>query len=279
MRTVSVIFLYLFLLSTLTHAGNRNKNDTLNHIDSDGLKQGQWITYGNNQLLPGYSPDQKVQEGYYVDGKKTGVWINYHPSGYIHQQVTYVNARPNGPVRIYYRSGILQESGDFNGTAWITSTHYFENGCLSQRHDRDGTTYYDVNSCDKMIGGFRYIRNASGDKTMKIGTGADGKDLDTLVFSSPIPDRQERKEPIPDEYVDPRDLNIYGAHKLYTRKKQILKEGIFSNNTLINGRWYKYNEKGHLVSIEIYRYGVYVGEALHDVPIVYNSKRSLKTLD
>ena len=52
-----------------------------------------------------------------------------------------------------------------------------------------------------------------------------------------------------------------GKHKLYNMNKQISKDGMFKNYRLMEGLWYKYDDKGILVSIEKYKKGRYIGEA------------------
>lgn len=71
--------------------------DTLNQIDENGLKQGYWIYFGKDRPDSHYSNDAKVEEGKYVDGKKTGTWLKYHIDGQtIKLRGEYINNRPVG---------------------------------------------------------------------------------------------------------------------------------------------------------------------------------------
>ena len=60
-----------FAISTTVSVSAINVADDTNKTDSKGLKQGIWV----ENLGP------TKWQGYYVDGKKTGVWVPGSPPG------------------------------------------------------------------------------------------------------------------------------------------------------------------------------------------------------
>ena len=52
-----------------------------------------------------------------------------------------------------------------------------------------------------------------------------------------------------------------GENTLYNRDRLISQTGYFKNGRLWNGKWYRYDGDGMLISIEVYREGVMIGEA------------------
>src|ERR1700748_41354 len=78
-----------------------NGKDTTNFTDDAGKKQGKWVILGKDAHKPDYKDDQKVEEGRYVDSKKTGIWKEYYPNTNIKSVITYENNRPNGYAKMY----------------------------------------------------------------------------------------------------------------------------------------------------------------------------------
>ena len=58
-----------------------SQNDTINYTDDQNKKQGYWIFTNKQKKLPGYQPNQKVEEGYYINNKKDGKWVFYYRNG------------------------------------------------------------------------------------------------------------------------------------------------------------------------------------------------------
>lgn len=86
--------------------GGRSNNDTINLIDGEDNKQGHWIKKGfavvshtiNTAVPPDTIKHTKVsfgteqiivEEGNYLDNKKTGYWKNYLPNGNLKDSVYY----------------------------------------------------------------------------------------------------------------------------------------------------------------------------------------------
>jgi antitoxin component YwqK of YwqJK toxin-antitoxin module len=103
--------------------------DTINFVDANGLKQGHWNVTNKTKKLEGYKDDQKVEEGYYKDGKKTGIWKQYYPNGTIKSEITFVNNRPFGYAKFYFSNGKLSEEGMWENSRWVGKYKmYYETG-------------------------------------------------------------------------------------------------------------------------------------------------------
>ena len=44
-----------------------------------------------------------------------------------------------------------------------------------------------------------------------------------------------------------------GNYKIYNSNKQLTREGIFKDGKLTDGKWYRYNDKGELIEIQIFQ--------------------------
>lgn len=51
-----------------------------------------------------------------------------------------------------------------------------------------------------------------------------------------------------------------GKYKIYDSNNKILKEGLFEDCKLMNGKWYRYNEKEELIEIQIFEKGKLIGK-------------------
>lgn len=54
-----------------------------NFIDENGLRQGYWRITAAMKNDARYAPESVLEEGNYLDDKRTGVWHAYFPSGKI----------------------------------------------------------------------------------------------------------------------------------------------------------------------------------------------------
>ena len=91
--------------------------------------------------LKGYHPDAKVEEGHYYQGKKTGVWKRYYPSGNLQNSVTYDHGRYKGEFISYFDNGNFQEKGTMkSGRLTGEYSKYYESGCVEQHKfvDKEG---------------------------------------------------------------------------------------------------------------------------------------------
>lgn len=262
--------------------------DTINYVDANNLKQGLWKIFNHMKNLPGYKPDQVVEEGYYKDSRKVGIWRRYYPNGNIKDEIEYNNNRPSGKYKIYYENGVLQEEGEWKNNRNVgTFKRYYENGNISQEFSfnesgkREGTQKYYYENGQLMIEGEWKEGKESGVLKEYYENGdlkaekffADGQ-LDpekTKTYEPKKPIEVKKEEPAPVANVvvkkEEEKPNIgafdgNGYAKLYNLNKQISKDGIFKNYKLIDGKWYKYDENGILIKIEIYKNGRYVGDGV-----------------
>jgi antitoxin component YwqK of YwqJK toxin-antitoxin module len=262
--------------------------DTINLIDASNLKQGHWIFFGKMKKLPGYKDDQKVEEGGFVDSKKSGTWKKYFPSGNTENEITYQNGRPNGHYVNYYDNGKVQEEGNWvNNKPIGTFKRYHENGNLSQE--------FNFNKGGQREGVQKYYHENG--KLMIEGEWADGKEsgilreyyengdlraeknfmngsLDPATSKEFEPKKPlEKKEEIKpvtsapvlaqkDEAPNMGSFSGNGYAKLYNSNKQVTKDGIFSNYKLVDGKEYIYNSDGILQRIAVYKNGSYVGDGV-----------------
>lgn len=106
MRT---IILFLLVISFEAHAQNKNfvigaKGDTLNLIDSKGMKQGKWVIHVNPlRGEPGYE-----EEGMFKNDKKEGVWRKYTLIGDVIAIETYKWGNKDGLSQYFNGLGELQ---------------------------------------------------------------------------------------------------------------------------------------------------------------------------
>lgn len=118
------IFTLLFVL-TLSIAVNaqsyeiESKKDTFNLIDANAKKQGKWIIRGMHKPHSGYMPEQKIEEGWYKNNRKIGVWVEYYTNSNLKSKITFVDGRPHGPSTMYYENGNIKEDGTWSNNRWV----------------------------------------------------------------------------------------------------------------------------------------------------------------
>jgi antitoxin component YwqK of YwqJK toxin-antitoxin module len=262
--------------------------DTTNYTDENNLKQGFWKVFGRMKRMPAYKPDQVVEQGKYKDSRKQGLWTKFFPTGKTKSEIEYKNSRPNGIYKTYYENGQVEEEGNWKSNRNTGEfKRYYENGQVAQQFvfnntgKRDGKQIYYYENGQVMIeavieaGKEKFVKEFYEDGSIKAEKSfVDGK-LDianTKVYESKTPtknrDEEElEKAPIKvvkvskDEKANIGVFNGNGYKKIYNKNKQLSKDGTFKNYRLMEGKWYKYDENGILVSIELYKKGRYIGEA------------------
>lgn len=104
-------------------------NDTINTVDLKGKKQGRWVYYGAHKDSSCYGKNQKVEEGQFVDGKRTGEWINYYCNGNKKSILNYTKGIPTGKLVIYDSNGKVVEEGTRLNNKWVGEyKFYYPNG-------------------------------------------------------------------------------------------------------------------------------------------------------
>ena len=97
----TVIFAALF--SVQATAGDVNKKD------QTGLRQGYWIITGEMLGDRTYAAGAKVEEGYYKDDRRHGVWKKYYPTGKLRSEITYNIGRPKDLISSTIPMAILKK--------------------------------------------------------------------------------------------------------------------------------------------------------------------------
>ncbi len=96
--------------------------DTINRIDEAGKKQGRWIVYGRDKrgwTHRLFNSKQIVEEGYYLDDKKTKTWKTYHHTNKLKSEVNYKEGVPMGKARFYNTDGKIMLEGDLEDTKFV----------------------------------------------------------------------------------------------------------------------------------------------------------------
>lgn len=266
-------------LAQPTHSGS---SDSINIRDANNQRQGWWKIFNTDGKYRGYAENQLVEEGEYLNNKKTGVWTKYYPNGNKKHELTFANNIANGYAKIYYRSGQIQEEGIWKMNKWQGQYKYYF---------KDGTLKYDwnYNSSGKREGQQKYFHENG--VLMYLGDWKNGKEAGELVeyyedgsikakrfFNNGkiIPEKTENLvagmqydenvkrysgKPAPKEMT--RGQFVDGYNKVMNKDGTVDKEGIFKDKRLIDGKVYEY-ENGQVVKTIIYENGKRKGEeSLH----------------
>jgi len=239
-----------------------------------------------------YTDDQKIEEGRYVDSKKTGIWKEYYPNNNTKSIITYENNRPNGYAKMYHENGKIKEEGLWKNNRWVGDYKlYYDNGQVQQAFKfgengkRTGAQQYFYENGQVMIEGNwaegkeagilkEYYENGDikSEKSFNDGN-IDIAKTHTYEPKKPIvntPDKPMEAPPVIVQKTEKDNLgkqfNGEGYWKLYNVNKQVSKDGTFSKNRLIDGKVYFYNSDGILNRIAVYKDGKYVGDAIIEEP-------------
>jgi antitoxin component YwqK of YwqJK toxin-antitoxin module len=290
-----IVILFLAVLTVECAVAQKfqvHNGDTINYEDPRGLKQKRWVIFNSTKRLPGYKPDQKVEEGSYVNSRKHGAWKKFFSNGNVKDEINYRMNRPDGPYKVYYENGNVQEQGVWKNNRNIGEFKRFhENGKVAQKFEfnatgkREGRQQYFYENGQLMIEGnwaggkesgelVEYYEN--GDVKAKKYFNDGSMDVARAQYftpKSPVKDplkEEERNAPTKtvmakkDEKPNIGQFDGNGYHKLYNMNKQITKDGVFKNYRLVDGKWYKYDDNGILLNIEIIKNGKYIGDAPMD---------------
>ncbi|HLP54164.1 MAG TPA: hypothetical protein VK151_04010 [Fluviicola sp.] len=256
-------------------------NDSINQKDSNGKKQGHWIIFGKDRPESGIPAEGKVEEGYYVDDKKEGVWIKYHDDGITPKlKGEYHN---NRPVGTYYRS---RNGGWEIGT--FEKNIYRDSLIRGQSNHREYEAFYNENGKEEGRVNYyypngqleftftakngvptgqakRYYNN--GDLKELIDYAEDGSVINTKQFDAvhPLASEMVAEKKYPPAVGDhPRTRNIQwkpdGYNKVYNEDNEIWQDGIFKEGKLCDGKVYEYDSDGILMKVSVYKSGGYHSE-------------------
>ena len=114
------LLIFLFIQNLFSQQPNEklltensvNFNELIKHEDIFYLKNKDNLYTGS--VVVSDSLNNIILEGQMIDGKTTGMWTHYFPSGEIHAIFTVKNNELNGDFKQYYpRSSILHKEGFF----------------------------------------------------------------------------------------------------------------------------------------------------------------------
>lgn len=287
------IALVLFFSFSLISYSSAVAQSGANFVDANNLKQGHWTITIKQKKLPNYKEGQTIEEGFYKDGRKEGVWTKFYASGQKEHELTFINNKLDGLAVFYYRSGKRKEEGIWRKNRWIGDYKYFfKNGNVrnewkySETGKRSGIQrYYYKNGKVKIEGAWENGKESGAltefyeDGTVKSERFfANGK-LDTVrtksypkeklpVEADPlvsvVVDSGVTQEEIKNKPVKPKaPFNGTGYHEFLDKKGRIIKKGSFQNGYLRNGEMYKYSEAGKLSKTFIYKKGKKIREVHH----------------
>ena len=286
LKIQSVLLAFLFTISINFSVAQNNQTD------ETGKKQGHWEITNANKRLPGYSPDQKVEEGDYKDSRKVGLWIMYYSNGQKKSEITYASGRPDGPYTTYYSNGKIEEQGSWKSNRNVgTFKRFHENGKPAQEFTfgttgkREGNQKYYHENGQLMIEGnwdggkesgtlTEYYENGDVKAKKVFAEGSlDEAKSQNFEPKSPVKDpikTQNESAPLrnvvaeKDEKPNTGHFDGNGYNKLYNLDRLLVKDGIFKNYKLIDGKWYKYDDNNILINIERIQNGRYVGDVPFD---------------
>jgi antitoxin component YwqK of YwqJK toxin-antitoxin module len=287
MKKITLILLFIICKLGIAQSYEMYGGDTINMIDAGGKRQGRWIIFGRMKKDPKYAPDAKVEEGKYLNSMKTGIWIEYFPTGVKKSELTFQNNRANGPAVMYHENGKKAEEGNWQGSRWVGPYKlYYEDGTIRQEFSynplgqRDGVQkYYHPNGklmievtmkAGKEEGMMKeYYENGE----LKAEKFFNGGNIDPAksrtyepkkpVAESQAPEEKELKAPAPvakaNEMPNKGQFTGEGYWILYTNG-QITMKGTFHLKKLIDGEQRIYDQNGMLIRIKLFKEGRYVGD-------------------
>lgn len=171
LQSYKTLIHFFFCFVAVTQNVFAQDSEKINFTDENDFKQGHWIFTNAERQLPEYRDDQLVEEGYYKDNQKVGVWKKYYENGSLEYELTFVNNRPSGYAIFYYKNGKISEEGVWKNNRWVGEYKYYhENGKLKYEWK------YDVNG--KRSGEQKYYYENG--QLMIIGDWKEGKESGEL---------------------------------------------------------------------------------------------------
>jgi antitoxin component YwqK of YwqJK toxin-antitoxin module len=300
LTSVFTPLIILLLAGSFTYA---NDFGELNRIDANGQRQGYWIIKGYMIEASAYSANATVEEGHYINGNKEGLWKRYYPSGQVRNEITYRGDLPHGPYIIYYPNGQIEEQSNWQRNKNVGEfKRFYADGTPQQEFyfadngKRNGEQrYYHDNGQLALVvsvvngkeeGEMRRYTPEGKLKEVKVLRGGVVEPGSEKKYKAPAPKIEnaqpkvetapkpeapaEEPEALPilmDDEVQPNTAHRFepnGFNTLYNKSQQVTQTGTFRNGRLWNGKWYRYNQNGMLVKVEIYQEGRYIGAGVMD---------------
>ena len=158
---------YLFILCLLISADAFSqcrqyiigaKGDTLNCVDSKGLKQGPWVVKVENlRGERGYE-----EEGYFINDKKEGTWRRFSPEGDLLAVENYYAGMKNGKCVYFTNSGLLLREENWRA---IDPRNPYDTIAVSDVNDPSKIIRYEIVKIEPNAykhGTWRYYNTATG---------------------------------------------------------------------------------------------------------------------
>lgn len=277
-----LFLLFVSLTSSLLAFSNDQDKDKINWKDDHGRKQGHWIVFGKDKPEQGYPPEGKIEEGDYIDDRKTGIWIKYHNDGATPRlKGEYEFGRPKGAFTKYFPNGNVQEEGIFERGKYLGALRkYYENGQLmyEANFDEEGyeggkVVYYHSNG--KVEYEYFAEKGEPKGKATRYWSNGDVKEEVTFndegevtnfvskeMVSKPVnvttTEKSAKDAPKPEGAISKTgEFNKNGYNKLYNKNDELWMDGDFKFGMLYDGKLYVYDKDGILLKIEIYKNGKY----------------------
>lgn len=268
---ILIIFFAIGFLSPI-----QAQHDSLNQIDDQNRKQGYWVFTNKEKHLPGYSDDQKIEEGAFLNNRKTGKWTFYFNNGKVKHTLNYVNGSADGMAIFYYKNGNIREQGTWKNNRWVGEYKmYYRNGNPKnvfnyniQGLKNGKQVFYHENGKPSLVGTWD-----AGNETNDLAEYKEDGTPNTERFKAgpviiPPPVKQvviKKKE----EEIDSSEIKLAkakvdvpitpfdgnGFHEFKDRNGNKTKVGEFENGLLVEGKIYKYDSKGKLQLTKIVRNG------------------------
>jgi len=267
-------FTLYFLLILFTGS---NSLFAQNKKDSNGQKQGKWIYLGSDKKSSGYGANVKVEEGNYINGRKTGEWIKYHPDGKtIKLKGNYQNNRPEGAYSRYYSNGVLREKGSFNSNEYKGElVRYHKNGQVAYRaqfNDKgeemgvvkhyyaNGQVQLEYTKIDGKLSDKikTYYKNGNVKSIQLVQGGKPGK-----MTQNNDPNIHNIEKVYQDEYppkiTNPKTKGVRfipsGYNTIFNDNDEIWQDGDFKDGQLYDGKVYIYGSNGLLIKVKVFKEG------------------------
>jgi antitoxin component YwqK of YwqJK toxin-antitoxin module len=241
------------------------------------------IVYGKDIRSSDYNATDKVEEGKLYHLKKEGSWTTYFKTGKIKLIAEYKNGVPRGKFLKFYENGKLREKGVFLDNHFSdTLFRYYQNGNLqsivvyNEKGEENGTNkYFHDNGNVALV--YEKQDNKISDKiSWYKEDGALKHQVEAVQFGKIKPifeneasfafDNSLVKKKVyslriagpitKDSLFNPNGYNI-----VYTKHDELYQIGQFSNGSLVDGKYYQYDENGLLDKILVYKTGKFISYA------------------
>ena len=260
---------------------------SVNELDARGNRQGFWTITGNIARDVRYPGNGRVEEGNYINGKKTGEWKGYWPSGKIRSQIEYQHGTPLGNYILFYENGQAEESGVWHyGRYKGAFKRYYPNGKVQQalyfddhghaeglqiHYFEDGSTAMRCHMIQGKESGEIYWFEPGGSELASLHA-IEGKSISSTtlrthsdIIGLPWKDIYPGLIGKPSEASDykPNSAQIFevnGYNTLYDYTGRLMQTGYFRRGILYKGKWYFYDADGILISIRCYHDGLLIGQ-------------------